>query len=34
MHFTSAVSGRPTPRRQPAMGESSAGGPSAIARGG
>jgi hypothetical protein len=34
MHFTSAVSGRPTPRPQSAMGESSAGGPSAIARGG
>ena len=34
MHFTSAVGGRPTPRPQSAMGESSAGGPSAIARGG
>ena len=34
MHFTSAVSARPTPRPQSAMGESSAGGPSAIARGG
>jgi hypothetical protein len=34
MHFTSAVSARPTPRLQSATGESSAGGPSAIARGG
>jgi hypothetical protein len=34
MHFTSAVSARPTPRPQSATGESSAGGPSAIARGG
>ncbi len=34
MHFTSAVSARPMPRVQSATGESSAGGPSAIARGG
>lgn len=34
MHFTSAVSARQTPRPQSAMGESSADGPSAIARGG
>jgi type VI secretion system secreted protein VgrG len=34
MHFTSAVRARPTPRPQSAMGESSAGGRSANARGG
>jgi hypothetical protein len=34
MHFTSAVSARPTPKPQSATGESSAGGRSAIARGG
>jgi hypothetical protein len=34
MHFTSAVSARPTPRPQSATGESPAGRPSAIARGG
>jgi len=34
MHFTSAVSARPTPRLQSAAGERSAGGLSATARGG